>query len=203
MILCASRISLTLLGCSMLAVGAASGFLLWPALEASDARHTECGRLLSQIERADDIAVERDRVRTELESVRASAHRVLRTIPSVPEQAHLMRMLAVGAGPDMGTQTIVAGEPLPASPSGNARLRAIPVTVEMIASFECVMEVLARAESDRRLVRPIHIKIQRPVAPLGAREEHFAPGGGTLVEARLELDAVFDGAMAAEAEQQP
>ena len=237
--------SLAVLGLSVLAVAGAAGMLLWPAVVASEERAAECGRLLSQVERHDAIAAERDAMRVDLASARTAAARVLRTIPQGADQAHLMRMLAVGTGPDMGTQTIVAGEPVPATPDGaaasnggkvppsgtsatpsgisatpsgssatssgssatsraraNAPLRAVPVTVEMRASFERVMEVLARAEGDRRLVRPIHIEIQRPDESAAARAAArggaaVAPGDASLVEARLELDAVFAAGIAA------
>jgi hypothetical protein len=225
----ATKGSLAVLGLSVLAVAGAAGMLLWPAVVASEERAAECGRLLSQVERHDAIAAERDAMRTDLASARVAAARVLRTIPQGADQAHLMRMLAVGTGPDMGTQTIVAGEPVPATPAAapnptnaaanattnattgatrvrtDAPLRAVPVIVEMRASFERVMEVLARAEGDRRLVRPIHIEIQRPdagaTARAGARNAGGAAAGtddgaATLVEARLELDAVFAAAIA-------
>ena len=225
----ATKGSLAVLGLSVLAVAGAAGMLLWPAVVASEERAAECGRLLSQVERHDAIAAERDAMRTDLASARVAAARVLRTIPQGADQAHLMRMLAVGTGPDMGTQTIVAGEPVPATPAAapnptnaaanattnattgatrvrtDAPLRAVPVIVEMRASFERVMEVLARAEGDRRLVRPIHIEIQRPdagaTARAGARNAGGAASGtddgaATLVEARLELDAVFAAAIA-------
>jgi hypothetical protein len=225
----ATKGSLSVLGLSVLAVAGAAGMLLWPAVVASEERAAECGRLLSQVERHDAIAAERDAMRADLASARVAAARVLRTIPQGADQAHLMRMLAVGTGPDMGTQTIVAGEPVPATPAAapnptnaaanattnattgatrvrtDAPLRAVPVIVEMRASFERVMEVLARAEGDRRLVRPIHIEIQRPdagaIARAGARNAGGAAAGtvdgaATLVEARLELDAVFAAAIA-------
>lgn len=222
----ATKGSLAVLGLSVLAVAGAAGMLLWPAVVASEERAAECGRLLSQVERHDAIAAERDAMRADLASARVAAARVLRTIPQGADQAHLMRMLAVGTGPDMGTQTIVAGEPVPATPAGaapnptnaatnatantttgatrirtDAPLRAVPVIVEMRASFERVMEVLARAEGDRRLVRPIHIEIQRPDAGASARTgarnaAGTDDGAATLVEARLELDAVFAAAIA-------
>jgi len=224
----ATKGSLSVLGLSVLAVAGAAGMLLWPAVVASEERAAECGRLLSQVERHDAIAAERDAMRADLASARVAAARVLRTIPQGADQAHLMRMLAVGTGPDMGTQTIVAGEPVPATPAAasptnaatnatanattgatrvrtDAPLRAVPVIVEMRASFERVMEVLARAEGDRRLVRPIHIEIQRPDAGASARAGARNAGGAaagtddgaaTLVEARLELDAVFAAAIA-------
>lgn len=198
----ASRTSLALLAFSAVAVGASTGLLLLPALRESDERTAECGRLLSQVSRFDAIAAERDRMRAELAAVDERARRVLRAIPGGPEQAHLMRMLALPTGPDMGTQTIVAGDPLPASMRGDEGYRAVPVTVEMQASFERVMEVLLRAEGDRRLVRPIRVEITRAQSE-GSRASRAAqsvPAG--FVEARIEVDAVYgDAAGASEGEQ--
>ncbi len=194
----ASRTSLALLATSLAAVGGAAGFLLWPALEASDARTAECGRLLSQAARHDEIAAGRDRMRDSLAEARAAAARVLRSIPAEAEQAHLMRMLAVGSDGDMGTQTIVAGDAVPATPGGTGALRAVPVTIDMKATFARVMEVLARAEGDRRLVRPIRIEIERPAEGKDARGAAAAnpasDGSSNLVEARIELDAVYGSA---------
>ncbi len=204
----ASNTSLTCFGLSVVALAACSGFMLWPAVAASDSRTAECGRLLARAAQHDVIALERDRVRGDLADARASASRVLRTIPRDADQAHLMRMLAVGTGPDVGTQTIVAGVSLPATPAANSAFRAIPVTVEMKATFARVMEVLARAECDKRLVRPIHIAITRPAVDpstaRGAGGSNASPDTGVpLVEARIELDAVFGGAVAAAGEEQP
>jgi hypothetical protein len=130
-------------------------------------------------------------MRTGLAEARAAAARVLRMIPAAAEQAHLMRMLAVGADDGMGTQTIVAGDAVPATPSGNGALHAVPVTIDMKATFARVMEVLVRAEGDRRLVRPIRIEIERPSEEKGARG---AAPSDNLVEARIELDAVYGSA---------
>jgi hypothetical protein len=189
----ASRPSIMLLGVSVSAFIGAAGFLLWPSLASSDARTAECGRLLSQAARHDEIAAQRDRLRLELEDGRARAERVLRVIPPSADQAHLMRMLAVGTSDDVGTQTIVAGDPVPATPAGSRGLHAVPVTVDMKATFARVMDVLARAEGDRRLVRPIRIEIARPAEGKDSRRADGASSStsSNLVEARIELDAVF------------
>lgn len=199
----ASRASIAMLACSTLALAGAVGFLFMPALSESEARTAECGRLLAQVERSDSIAASRDALRAEVAAARADAARVLRTIPSGPDQAHLMRMLAVGADADMGTQTIVAGDALPATPADKAPFRAVPITIEMNATFERVMHVLARAEGDRRLVRPIHIEIMRPLEGTRQRGANAAKFDARLVEARLELDAVFADAATVEGEKQP
>jgi hypothetical protein len=63
------------------------------------------------------------------------------------------------------------------------------------------MDVLARAEGDRRLVRPIRVEIERPLDDKSGREANPS----SLVEARIELDAVFSTGVAAHAagEDQP
>ena len=187
----ASKASLAMLALSVFGVAGSAGLLLLPAIRASEARTAECGRLLSQVSRYEEIAAARDRLRAEVEVVRRDSVRVLRTIPGTADQAQLMRMLAVSTGPDMGTQTIVAGDPLPATMRGESGFQAVPVTVEMKASFERVMEVLARAEGDRRLVRPIRVEITRPQEE-PARGSRAASGQpGNFVEARIEVDAVY------------
>jgi hypothetical protein len=199
----ASNGSLAMLALALSAVLGSTALVLMPAIGASDGRNAECGRLLAQVSRHDDILLQRDRLRAEVAHARGASDRVLRTIPRAAEQAHLMRMLALGTGPDMGTQTIVAGDSVPATPDGKAGFRAVPVTVEMQASFARVMEVLARAEGDRRLVRPIRIEIERPGAE-GAQARRVASrgaqpvqvDGAMLIEARLEFDAVFGGSSA-------
>lgn len=199
----ASNGSLAVLALALSAVLGSTALVLMPAIGASDGRNAECGRLLAQVSRHDDILLQRDRLRAEVAHARGAGERVLRTIPRAAEQAHLMRMLALGTGPDMGTQTIVAGDSVPATPDGKAGFRAVPVTVEMQASFARVMEVLSRAEGDRRLVRPIRIEIERPGAEGGQSRRAASRGaqpaqvdGAVLIGARLEFDAVFGGGSA-------
>jgi hypothetical protein len=187
----ASRASLAGLGLSLAALGAIAWLVAWPALEGAESRALEAGRLLGRAEQRERIERDRDRVQASLSDARVASSSVLRTIPREPDQAHLMRMLAVGTGADVGTQTIVAGDSLPATPAPDTPYRAIPVTVEMKATFARVMEILARAENDSRLVRPIRIEIRRPAERAGARGDSPDASEVTLVEATLELDAVY------------
>ena len=76
--------------------------------------------------------------------------------------------------------------------------QTLALTVDAIPA-----EVLARAEGDRRLVRPIHIEIQRVAFDPNARGAKQTDGALPLVEARLEFDAVFGAAITAAVEEQP
>ncbi|MEY2795771.1 MAG: hypothetical protein RIR10_1487 [Planctomycetota bacterium] len=191
---CPSSVSLMALGCSLAVLVAVTMFAAYPAWMRAEARATESGRLFARASQLVMLEAERDRLREDLKSARIASDRVLREIPTESEQGSqvgaLMRTLAVGASPEVENQTIVAGEPVPALLK-DSRFRAIPLTVEMRASFARVMEILARAEGDRRLVRPIRIEITRP-QPKSASSSGREPSEGSgFVEARLELDAVY------------
>ena len=187
----ASRASLLTLISASLMLGCTVWFGTRPALEQAQARADESGRLLARASQRDAVTRERDRARAELIATRRDALAVLRTIPARADQAHLMRLLTVGAAPDVGTQTIVAGDPLPASLATDSPYFAVPVTVEMTASFARVMELLQRAENDVRLVRPIRVEIARIVEEGRAGKPQPSPTNIPLVQARLEFDAVY------------
>ncbi len=187
-----STASLSVFAAALMMFGAVGGFSVYPAWTRAEVRAVESGRLLSRASQFDTLTRERDAVRAVVESARVASRQVLRNIPSEADQGALMRMLAIGAGPDVGTQTIVAGDVVPAMPSASG-YSAVPVTVEMTASFARVMEILARAEGDRKLVRPIRIEISR-VADQAPNAKSSSPAG--FVEARIELDAVYGSASA-------
>ncbi len=191
-----SGVALAFLGCSAAVLVSVATFAVYPAWTRAEARAAESGRLLARASQLSMLEAERDRLRDEVKVVRAECARVLRTIPNEVEQGSqmgaLMRTLAVGAGSEVENQTIVAGEPLPALLK-ESRFKAVPLIVEMQASFSRVMEILARAEGDRRLVRPIRIEITRPQAKSvsGSGSDRDASEASGFVEARLELDAVY------------
>jgi hypothetical protein len=180
----ASRTSMGACALGVAALSAATAFLLHPALARAEARVEECGRLFAQAAQLERVAGARDRAQSALDEERAAAAGVLRSIPAEREQAALMRLLAVSAGDGVGTQTIVAGDPLPATPGPANGLEAMPVTVEMRATYARIMELLDRAESSGRLVRPIRVEIARPARP----REGDDP---SQVDARIEIDAVY------------
>lgn len=197
----ASRASLAGLAVATASLVAVAWLVALPALEVAESRALEAGRLLGRAEQRERIERDRDRVQASLADARVASASVLRVIPHEADQAHLMRMLAVGTGADVGTQTIVAGDSLPATPSADTPYRAVPVTVEMKATFARVMEILARAENDSRLVRPIRVEIRRPADRGAPRGDAAASEGATLVEAVLELDAVYGAPSSGDARQ--
>lgn len=183
----ASSGSLVALGCTAAAFFGTIAFRALPTVRVAEERMHEAGTLVARAGALEAIGRRRDQAREQLEQVEARANKVLRTIPSAPDQAHLMRMLALAASDEVGAQTIVAGDAVPASNGPAPGLKAVPITVEMRASFAKVIELLSRAEGDRRLVRPIGIEITRTA---DAKSGDAVP----LVDARIELDAVYGAA---------
>ena len=195
-----SNSALAACACAFMSLAAITGFIAIPAWNRAVERASESGRLLARASQLEMLTRERDAIRSSVNAARASANAVLRSIPLHADQGSLMRMLAVSAGNDVGTQTILAGDAVPATPRESG-YHAIPVTVEMHASFARVMEILARAESDRRLVRPIRIEITRSADP-STQSRNAKDADKGFVEARIELDAVYGNASAAPEEEQ-
>lgn len=186
-----SGTSLGLLGASVAAFGLVVGFLVVPALRRADERALECGRLYARIGKIESARLERDEIRERVESAQASSQSVLRQIPDATDQAALMSMLALETGSSVLSQTVTAGEPVPATPRSKESLKAVPVTVEITATFDEVMGLLARAENDRRLVRAIRVEMEKATRPDNRRDIDW---DSPFVRATIELDAIYGAA---------
>ncbi|MFM7261998.1 MAG: hypothetical protein ACKO3W_15520 [bacterium] len=199
-----SSASVALLAASCMAFAAVAFFHAIPVFRLAEAREAESARLFARASQLEALRAERDRMQDAVAASRTEAERVLREIPAESEQGArtgaLMRALAVAAGSDVGSQTIVAGESVPALLS-ESPFRAVPLTVDMQASFARVMEILARAESDGRLVRPIRVEISRPAERGGrANDNDLATARASgFVDATIEFDAVYETARASAA----
>jgi Tfp pilus assembly protein PilO len=186
-----SGTALGLLGASVAAFGLVVGFLVVPALRSADERAHECGRLYARLGKIDSARLERDEIRERVESAQASSRAVLRQIPDATDQAALMSMLAVETGSSVLNQTVTAGEPVPATPRSKESLKAVPVTVEITATFDEVMGLLARAENDRRLVRAIRVEMEKATRADNRRDIDW---DSPFVRATIELDAIYGSA---------
>ncbi|MFN5495362.1 MAG: hypothetical protein ACK5C3_02145 [bacterium] len=196
----ASGSSFALLGASLAAFGLVIGFVAYPALRKAEARAIECGRLLGRAAQIDSATKERDALKDRVQQVQRASQTVLRSIPPTTDQATLMRMLAVETSPHVLTQVINAGESVPASPGPRMPYRAVPVSVEMIATFPEVLELLTRAEGSDRLVRAIKLTIEKQPKKENRRE---ADWDSPFVRATLELDAVYGTAAETAGEVKP
>ena len=196
----ASGSSFALLGASVAALGLAIAFSAYPALRSAEANALEAGRLLGRAAQIEAVTRERDELRKRVETAQADAATIVRSIPTATDQASLMRMLAVETSPDVLTQTINAGESVPASPAPRVPYRAVPVSVEMVATFPEVLDLLTRAEGSDRLVRAIKLSIEKQSKRENRRESDWE---SPFVKATLEFDAVYGSAADRSAEVKP
>jgi len=185
--------ALGLLGASVAAFAVVIAFVLAPALRRADERTLECGRLFARIGKIDAASRERDEIQRRVESARSDSESILRVIPKATDQASLMSMLAVETGSKVQMQTVTAAEPVPATPRPREALKAVPVTVEMTATFDEIIALLARAENDRRLVRAIRVDIEKAARPDNRRDTDW---DSPFVRAMIELDAIYGDASA-------
>ncbi|MFM7134708.1 MAG: hypothetical protein ACKO0W_10365, partial [Planctomycetota bacterium] len=85
----ASNGSLVALGCTAAAFFGAVAFRALPTVRVAEERMNEAGTLVARAGALEAIGHRRDQAREQLEQVEARANKVLRTIPSAPDQAHL------------------------------------------------------------------------------------------------------------------
>lgn len=185
-----SRLSLALLGASFLTLaGVAYPCATWLKQAETDA--LKAGELFGWAAQIETKTRELETARQRVESVKTASREVIRDIPLAADQAMLMRMLAVETGDSVQSQMISAGEPVPASLAAASPYKAVPVTVDMVATFPEVMRLLGRAEGGDRLVRTIKISIEKQSKRDNRREPDW---DSPFVKAVIELDAVYGSA---------
>jgi hypothetical protein len=195
-----SNSSITLLAASIVGLGVVCAFVAYPAVIRAETRALESGRLVARASQLESATKERDDLRARVEAARVASRAVLRAIPAQPDQASLMRMLAVETKPTVLMQTINAGDPVTASPREELTFSAVPIKVEMVATFPEIMGLLSRVEGGDRLVRPIRITLEKQAKRDNRRE---ADWDSPFVRATIDLDAVYGSAVAARSEEKP
>ena len=195
-----SNSSITLLAASIVGLGVVCAFVAFPAVTRAETRALESGRLVARASQLESATKERDDLRARVEAARVASRAVLRAIPTHPDQASLMRMLAVETKPTVLMQTINAGDPVIASPLEELTFSAVPIKVEMVATFPEIMGLLSLVEGGDRLVRPIRITLEKQAKRDNRRE---ADWDSPFVRAMIDLDAVYGSAVVVRSEEKP
>jgi Tfp pilus assembly protein PilO len=165
----------------------AAGLLVYPAYRevASIARRMES--LRAKVESLGGRTAEVERLTRALDEANARIAGELRQVPGEPDVAAIFRRLSLPVdGMAVRDQTFSAGAETEAVPGAELPTKAIPVTVDMLASFEAIFHLLQAAESMERLVRvsTVKVSVDREAAEAAANEGFLA--------ATIELDAVFE-----------
>lgn len=149
---------LGLAGATLLALG----ILAWPNYRKASAVRGEMAQLTKRIEGLQDEQYELAKLALDVQSRREVVEHELKFVPPTPDIAELIRRLSVPVdGRQVIDQTFAAGQPKPLEMVEDGSLRALPVTLDMIADFESVFQTLRDIESLERLVRVISVRLVR------------------------------------------
>ena len=161
--------------------------LVWPGHRRVAEVETRLDALAEMVESLDRRSVEVERLTTEVEAVETRLRTELRDIPDRPDAAALIRRLSMPRDDvTVLDQSFLTSGPAPAVPGGSLRTKAMPVTVEMKATFDSVFALMRSAESMPRLVRVASVRLT------AERAKEQGHGRLPFVVARVELDAIFE-----------
>lgn len=138
------------------------GLLAYPSYRRAWTINHEIEQLAHRVEElgSDNLAIER--LEQDLVEREAIVETSLKRIPAAPDVAGLIRHLSLPVdGRRVVDQTFTAGQvkAIESLPSG--QLRALPVTIDMIAEFDSVFATLQSIEKLDRLLRTMSVRMSR------------------------------------------
>jgi Tfp pilus assembly protein PilO len=168
------------------AFAAGTAMLVWPGHRRKTEVDRRLASLREMVDSVDQRIVEVERLTAEVERMEQQLENDLRDIPARPDTVELIRRLSMPRDDvTVLDQSFLTSGPAAAVPGGDVRTKAMPVTVEMEASFDAVFALIDAAESMPRLVRVAGVKLS---ADRDRRKDAVVP----FVTARVELDAIFE-----------
>ncbi len=186
-----------------LAIGAFFGvvlvgslLLVWPTRSATKELRVEIAGLEAKMEAMDRVTEHTRLLGEELQQAQDYVNQDLKRIPGSPDIADLMRRLSLRVdGITVWDQTFTAGSQHPAlEVSGQDDkkqeeiwTKAMPLNIDMQATFESVFAVMQAAESMDRLVRIMSVRLNIDQERLNQHQE-------PIVTATVGLDAIFESA---------
>jgi Tfp pilus assembly protein PilO len=194
------------------AVGLTAALFMWPNYKAAAAAHHEASELRSKMALLEGQAHALKQLNADVARSQDYIDTQLKTIPEAPDVASVIRKLSQEV--DRVTvidQTFTAGTPCdaiagqsPASdapgakaantaaaksggtPKDESSMQAMPLNVDMEASFDSLFALIRSAESLNRLVRIISVR-----AALSTTKQEAVPGAPPLLKAAVGLEAIY------------
>jgi Tfp pilus assembly protein PilO len=184
---CIVSFTVLTLGCAL---------LVWPARRDARETRAEIAKLEKKIESLDEAHAAVDRLSAELEESRRYAAEQLKAIPRSPDVAQLMRRLSMPVdGRHVLDQTFTAGSahPAVAGTGEDFAEQAMPLTVDMQASFDSIFALLRLSESMDRLVRIASVRlISGRVSEQTAMRSDAPPRHDDLLTASVGLEVIYE-----------
>lgn len=199
--------------CAVLGVGLTAALFIWPNYVQASRAQREAAELKSKMALLEGQAHEIERLTAEVAQTQEYIDTRLKVIPEAPDVASVIRKLSQDV--DRVTvvdQTFTAETPCDAisgpSSSGGASaskvssansagsraggssdepgLQAMPLTVDMEASFDSLFALIRNAESLNRLVRITSVR-----AAISTTKRDPIPGAPPLLKAAVGLEAIY------------
>jgi len=139
--------------------------LVWPNYREARAIRAEVVELRGKISGLAGQTGAVEQLADELEAARCRMAEELKLVPESPDVADLMRKLSLPVdGRTVLDQTFTAGKPCDAVLGEDFNERALPLTVDMEATFDSVFALICAAERMDRLVRVASVRMaaERP-----------------------------------------
>lgn len=163
------------------------GLLAYPSYRRAWQVRADIQRLEQRVAELGSDNMEIERLERDLTERREVAESELKRIPMTADVAGLIRHLSLPVdGRAVVDQTFTAGQVKAIETLPVESLRALPVTIDMIADFESIFATLKSIEGLDRLLRTVSVRM--------ARDEKL---GGRLT-ATIGIEAVFESSTVAE-----
>jgi hypothetical protein len=169
--------------------------LVWPNYRRATTVRQQVSDLNSRIKSFGSQTEEKQRLEAQLKITQSRVNNDLKLIPESADLATLIRKLSqVVDRVRVIDQTFTAGTPGEAIIGSQSSMQAMPLTVDMQATFDSVFALLQNAESIDRLVRVNSVRV------MCKRDEKNAviDGDVPIVKATVGLEAIFDSPVASE-----
>jgi Tfp pilus assembly protein PilO len=163
------------------------GVLVWPSLSRAseiDDRIAELAHKNKTLDSRTDLVAQ---LTQEVADAEARAGKMLKRIPDAEEVADVMKQLSMPVdGYYVADQSFTTGQSRRAATDENITARAIPITVDLVARYEALLELIRRAEASERLVRIASVRVHRHPDRSNLESDDDA-----LLIASITIDAIY------------
>lgn len=161
------------------------GLFIWPNYREAARIQREISDLHNRIKGLESQAQVVDQLKAEVTIAQRRIASELKSIPQSPDVASLIRSLSQDVDRvSVVDQTFTAGSQCDAMTGEKLALQAMPLTVDMDATFESVFALIRNAESLERLVRVVSVRV------LCKRDDKTM--GPSILKASVGLEAIFE-----------
>lgn len=179
---------LTMAGIAGGILGLGGAALVWPAVSERERISEEIASLHERMHGYSGQTTELETLAAEVNELGVKVRSELKDIPAHAEVAQLIRRLSMDVdGVTVLDQTFTAGQSDHASQHESNPAQAMPVTVDMEATFDSIFAMLRNVERTQRLLRVNTLEMQE----IEQAEEDADPYAMPLVRAKIGIEAVY------------